>query len=137
GPAIAGVHWDRYLRASVADRAFAKQDLRKFVAGEEGTTRAMRQKLSEAMLEELHQVIAWDPKCARAHLRLADRLMVEFELQTLASENVMDVAQIREAALQSPFATTAELHAWLERAFGSAASYLNEALMHARRAVEL
>jgi tetratricopeptide (TPR) repeat protein len=137
GPGMAAIHWDRYLRASVADGELSRQLLNRFISGEGTGSAEMRRSLSQIMLEELEQAVAWDSRFARAHARLADRMMAEFELRAADSANAMDVPQIRNAAEASEFASLQELRNWLAKAFGEDAELLPHALEHAHRAVSL
>jgi O-antigen ligase/tetratricopeptide (TPR) repeat protein len=137
GPAMAAVHWDRYLRTSVADRELSDQLLSDFVTGSFTALPSIRQNMSEQMLRELQSAVYWDPEHARAHSRLADRFMTEFEHRSRSAANQMDVAQIREAAATSAFASPDDFQAWLNRAFGADVELLRKALHYAHRTVEL
>jgi O-antigen ligase/tetratricopeptide (TPR) repeat protein len=137
GPAIAAIHWDRYLRASVADCVLSRRQLTQFMTGKPSVPSKTRQALSDVMLDELRSTVRWDPRHASAHARLADRLMADFELRAAGGANAMDVTQIREAALNSAFMSPAGRREWLERAFGDASRRLYEALEHAHYAVSL
>jgi tetratricopeptide (TPR) repeat protein len=137
GPAVAAIYWNRYLRASVADAELAKQSVEQFVAGEEINSQDARWLLSETMLKHLQKAAAWDPKSARVHARLAERYATDFELRASASDNRMDVAQIRGTAVESSFASADLLDGWLSRAFGPQSIQLRHALAHARRALQL
>jgi tetratricopeptide (TPR) repeat protein len=94
----------------------------------------MRDPLAESMLYHLNQTVAWDPAFARAHLRLAVRYVERFESSLRASDNVMTLQQIREAAQSSSFASRDELRNWLRRAFGVDSELLFKAYAHARQA---
>jgi tetratricopeptide (TPR) repeat protein len=97
----------------------------------------MRRGLSEQMLRHMQRAIAWDPQFARAHRRIADRYMADFEHRMADAANRLDITQIREAAMASSFRSKEDLHDWLKRAFGPNVELLQTALNHARRAVEL
>jgi tetratricopeptide (TPR) repeat protein len=137
GPAIAAVHWNRYLRASVADTELATKSLEHFVAGGEVPMQDRRLRLSQAMLRHLEAAAYWDPSSARIHERLADRYVTAFELRMSEAENSMDVSQIRATATDSAFTSPEQLHAWLKRAFGPESDYLRKAFTHARCALTL
>ena len=66
-----------------------------------------------SMLQELSQVLAWEPGFARAHLRMASHLVSEFERRQRRAANPLDASQVRDAAMASKFASSAELHDWL------------------------
>jgi O-antigen ligase/tetratricopeptide (TPR) repeat protein len=137
GPAIAAVHWDRYLRASVASSELSDDNMAHFVSGKELSLRDAERSLSKAMLRHLEGVVQWDPQFARAHRRLADRYLAEFELGVADAANVLEVSQIRDAAAASSFKSPSELRSWLINAFGSEVQLLYRAQLHARRAIAL
>jgi tetratricopeptide (TPR) repeat protein len=137
GPAIAAIHFNRYLRASVVDAELATESVEQFVAGEEVPSQGDRVLLSRLMLRHLETAAYWDPCSARIHERLADRYVTAFELQMNEGANFMDIAQIRATAAVSSFTSAGQLEEWLGRAFGSQAKLLQRALTHARRAVSL
>ncbi len=127
GPAFAAVHWDRYLRASVADSELSDKTMAQFIAGDGVASQDARRSLSQTMLRELEAAVYWYPQFARAHRRLADRYMAEFELHASDSANVLDVTQIRDAAIASSFASVADLRAWLDGAYGPRVELLHRA----------
>lgn len=137
GPAIAALHWNRYLRAAVDDAKLSRQLLSTLAAGYDASVTKPQQPLSDAMIRQLEQVVYWDPDCARANARLADRYMTQFELRLRHEENTMEISQIRDAAIASAFQSPEQLRGWLERAFGPNAQLLYQALAHARRAAQL
>jgi O-antigen ligase/tetratricopeptide (TPR) repeat protein len=136
-PAIAAVHWDRYLRIAAIDSAMAQEELSEFVADGRVNSQSIRRSLSEQMLRHMQRTIDWDPQSARAHRRIADRYMAEFEHRMAGAANQLDITQIRDAAMASSFRSTTDLDDWLKRAFGSNVELLQKALYHAHRAVEL
>jgi len=137
GPAMAAVNWDRYLRASVATRHVTRVQLTDLFANRPLSEIQSQARLSELMIRQLDQVVRWDPQCARAHARLAAKCIARFELLQQDAENAMSLAQIRDAAVQSTFASPAELHAWLQRAVGENSDLLRRAADEARQAVKL
>src|SRR5262249_25750448 len=86
GPALAAIHWDRYLRASVANSELARQQITALVEGQAAMQTAEQARLNEMMLDELGQVTQWDPLFARAHLRMAARYIAQFDLQQQESQ---------------------------------------------------
>lgn len=137
GPAVASIHWDRYLRASMASSRVSDQTLLNLVASKKTDSADTEKVISRTMLEELQQVVAWEPDFARARLRLAAHLSNEFNRRQRNSVNPMDVTQVRDAALASKFASSEELKAWLHRAFGDDCELLYSALAHAHAGVAL
>jgi tetratricopeptide (TPR) repeat protein len=137
GPAMAAVHWNRYLRASVASSEVSDETMAQLASGTQVAPQDARRSLSHAMLRHLNAALSWDPQFARAHRRLADRYLAEFELGVSGAANVLEVTQIRDAAMASSFKSSAEIRAWLVRAFGPKVQLLRRAQQHARRALEL
>jgi tetratricopeptide (TPR) repeat protein len=137
GPAVAAVHWDRYLRVAVDDSELSRQLLSTLSETYDASAARNQERLSEAAIHQLEQVIYWDPSFARAHARLADRYMTEFELRLRDEANVMEISQVRDAAIASAFASPEQLRNWLNRAFGAKAQLLFRALDQARQAVQL
>ncbi|MEX0612944.1 MAG: hypothetical protein WD229_12565, partial [Pirellulales bacterium] len=137
GPAMAAIHWDRYLRASVANSRLSRQQMAQLVAGQPVPSLADCEPLNELMIRHLEQVIQWDPYFARAHLRLADKYRLKFEMSQPDAANAMGLAQLRDAAMTAGFSSTTELHAWLNRAFGTDIGWLRLAAAEAHRAVAL
>jgi O-antigen ligase/tetratricopeptide (TPR) repeat protein len=91
----------------------------------------------DAMAEQLSGVVAWQPDHARARAQLAAVCVKLFDYSEDAEVTPLNVRQVREAALDSDFQSSEQLHDWLRRAFGPRCRYLDEALQHARRAVTL
>jgi O-antigen ligase/tetratricopeptide (TPR) repeat protein len=137
GPAVAAVYWDRYLRASVTNSEISRQQLTALVANQPSTSAAEQEQLNGLMLSQLEQVVKWDPKFARAHLRLAARCVAQFDLLQQHAENAMNLAQIRDAIATSSFASTDELQSWLKRAVGANLQWLRRAAAEARTAAML
>ena len=137
GPGIAAVYWDRYLRLSAANRTATEQQWTALAASRPQPSSATKETLNEAMLRQLEAAVRWDPKFARAHLRLAAHSMAQFELRQLNRENRMSFSQIRDAAIASRFSTPADLSAWLHAAFGSDVELLRRSQAEARAAITL
>jgi tetratricopeptide (TPR) repeat protein len=70
-------------------------------------------------------------------LRLADKYVLQFELSRPKAANAMGLTQVRDAAMAAGFASSAELHAWLDRAFGADVGWLRQAAAEARHAAAL
>ena len=99
GPGVASIHWDRYLRASAANRAEASLQMANRIANREVEPVTTADSSSDAMLRHLERVVAWDPHFARAQLRLAAAYIAQFESQQLRGENAMTLPQIQDAAV--------------------------------------
>lgn len=89
----------------------------------------------ETVIEDLSQVVAWQPNHALAHARLAEAHLRRF--QQVQGPSGMDARHVRDAAEASRFASPAALNAWLNQAFGVNRQHLDWALQHARKAVRL
>jgi O-antigen ligase len=85
----------------------------------------------------LNEAVRHDPDHARAHLRLASHALQLFELRQAKSDNPMSLAQIRDAALASRFASREAQDRWLEAAVGANRALLDDALVHTRKSLEL
>ena len=136
GPALGSLEWDRYLRCSNGLRGM----VRELAVNPTGADPHMAETIVQNTIhstELLGRVLESDPANARAHLRLAGRLLQQFELTANGSENSMAVELIRGAALDGGFTSHREMLEWLVRAFGPRARLLRLAHAHARRAVEL
>jgi tetratricopeptide (TPR) repeat protein len=116
--AAAGLCWDDYLRYAHSP--------------------AVRQSApvpDQAVIDNLRRLVAWTPDDARAQQRLATALLQRFNHQQQFAENAMPLNQVRDAALQSAFASRAELDRWLSLAVGPHRADLDRALEHAHQAV--
>jgi O-antigen ligase/tetratricopeptide (TPR) repeat protein len=122
GPGAAAVHWDRYLRASVAH------------SDAESTAQA---RLNEQMLRELEQVVQWEPQSARAHLKLAVKSVARFDLEQQQAENAISFTNVCDAIEASKFDSDEAMRAWLERAIGDNLRWLRRAADEARAAAAL
>ena len=134
GPARAASSWDSYLRLSIAERNLQAQPT---PAEEEAAAADMQRFIIQSMIDNLERVAALQPGNGTAHLRLAGNYLRQFEEFQTRGANQMTVAQIRDAALASRFASADELRAWLTRAFGENSELLYRAHHHARCALQL
>ncbi len=85
----------------------------------------------------LSHVTKLNPDHVRAHVRLSALYLSAFDELQKNSENPMSLAQLRDAALASPFESVAAMREWLQRAVGPNLKYLDAAADHARQAVRL
>jgi O-antigen ligase/tetratricopeptide (TPR) repeat protein len=136
GPAVASIHWDRYLRASVANSKLQSELTGNRTRDTSHVARSREMYLTE-MFAQLQKVVHWYPDSPRARLRMASRHLNRFNQLQQQSENVMGLTQIRDAAMASGFASSEELRNWLTRAFGENSQHLYQAYMHARQAIQL
>ncbi|MEM9186056.1 MAG: O-antigen ligase family protein [Planctomycetota bacterium] len=135
-PGAASLAWDRYLRASgrhrdVVAAALANPDR----SADSSASQIAR--LQDEMIAALRQTLRRHPKHPRARLRLAGRLLQQFELARRRSPNAIGLVHIREAALASNFPSRRETIDWLTKAFGDDARALVEAHRHTQTALAL
>jgi tetratricopeptide (TPR) repeat protein len=139
GPAVAQIHWDAYLRLDMAAVEAAAGKAKPVLPASrdpQGGTPAA--KISTVQqIAELEEVLRWEPDHARAHLRLAEAYLRNFDLAQAASQNAMPLAEIGEAAVAAGFASPEAVDEWLARAVGDRRADLNRAREHARTAVSL
>lgn len=136
-PACAAVHWDQYLRITVANRDLSRELMADLIQGGSMVRKdeASRAGNFAAMIHELEQVVAWDPLFSDARIRLASTQVSEFERRQREKANAMDIDQIADAALASQFESAEQVREWLHRAFGDDSRLLEEAIVNARAGV--
>ena len=113
GPALAARHWDQFTRLSLQsdELELVKLSVGQIEDAQEVTRQAeVRQ---AAMARELEAVVRHDASNALAHCRLSELRLQQFELAQRTAANNMSLAQIREAALESNFATLRAQDQWL------------------------
>jgi O-antigen ligase/tetratricopeptide (TPR) repeat protein len=137
GPGVASIYWERYLRASVAHSDLRRARSADLVSATTESELADEAALNESMLRALQQVVRWDPRFARAHLKLAVRCFARFDIEQRLAENAMSLNQICDAIGKSHFASPVDLHAWLQRAVGQNLAWLHRAAAESRLAAEL
>ncbi len=121
--ALASSHWDAYYRLAVAERN-SVPDFREASSD-----------VTMAMLKNLHQTLQHDPHHARAHIRMAQHSLREFEQRQSESNNPMPLDQIRDAALASNFETLEKMNRWLSVVMGDNRRWLDQAHWHALQAL--
>ncbi|MFV2065569.1 MAG: O-antigen ligase family protein [Pirellulales bacterium] len=138
-PAMASPHWDGYLRNSFQTAKLSQQLRQAEAHGDltNGNVVGELQALAASRIASLEAVLRHDPRHARAHIRLAAAYLDRFDRLQRASENAIDLRQIREAALASHFASSAALNGWLDRVLGDRRQWLERALWHTRRGLAL
>lgn len=137
GPGFAATHWDRYLRAQIANQAVSRDQWASKISGRDNSERPVQAVLNDTMIEHLERTLAWDAQHARAQFELSQRYLDLFEMKQRDAANAMGVLQIADAARTSQFASADELRDWLERAIGENAAILYRAYRHARLAAAL
>lgn len=139
GPARGARYWDAYLRQSVLAANELKRSLAENEDGLAALSSAEQTERESEMIRQLLQTLKHDPTHARAHLRLAAHLLNRFNHSQEASENQMEVRDIRDAAIRSmsSFTNRQKLDEWLARSVGDHRILLDKALWHARRGLKL
>lgn len=114
-------HWYAYLR----------------MGNKETSIKANASNLLRNRLVAVSRTIQADPSMARAHARMARLCLQAFiELQN-SSDNPMPLGEIRRAALANHWENRAQMDEWLGRVLEERGAYLQRALVHARKSVEL
>lgn len=134
GPGQAAPYWDRYLALSLAQDN--KQGLAVLDRGDSKQYRSFV-RATVSMKQQLWHVLQYDADHPRAHLRMAAMCLRLFDHYQHFSENSMTLAQIRDAALASGFASLKAQDRWLAVAVGGNRKYLDQALQCTHRALRL
>lgn len=134
GPGIAAIHWDRYLRAQIANQAMSRDKWASKISGKSTPEETVQIVLNDSMLEHLQKTLTWDPEHSRAHFELSQRYLDLFEMKQRDAANAMGVLQISDATRASRFASADELRQWLARAIGENVELLYRAYHHAQLA---
>jgi O-antigen ligase/tetratricopeptide (TPR) repeat protein len=132
--AVAEPAWDSYRKSRIA---MEKELERSPEATLDDARRAGAQKAEGRRIDLLEAVVRRQPDHARAHLDLVESYLRLFDMIQVESENPMSLANVRDAAQRSHFPSREALDAWLRRAVGEHAQYLDRALGHVRRAMAL
>jgi tetratricopeptide (TPR) repeat protein len=139
-PASAAASWDAYLRMADAHRDFETRvaNLPPEVAAQRlAETQQAELAAYESMILELEAVTQLRPDFAEAHAMLANRLVQLFDVRQSLADNRLPLSQVRDAAVQSQFASGKALHHWLARALAGNETLLYRAWNHARQAAAL
>ncbi len=134
GPGLAAPHWDRYLTTSLATDS---RDPLWLMNREQNEQYRSFMETTTSMREQLQHALAHDPDDPRANLRMAAMCLRLFDHLQHSSENAMNLAQIRDAALASQFPSREAQDRWLRLAIGQNRKYLDQALVHTHRALRL
>lgn len=137
GPASGSLAWDRYLRASKTVQSLEGSLLTSVVEKGDPHLVATIDETTRRAANELQIVTDNDPLNARAHARLAGRLLQRFESAVLQGENPMSIEMIADTVNSGGFRSEAEVQSWLKRAFGEYAALLSLSLRHAQASLRL
>ncbi len=130
-------YWFDYLRLSLV-RDVDNSPIPAAEEPNQGEDEASAQlALFKQRVSDLMYTTKLNPDHARAQLRLATSYLTAFEHLQQQSENPMTLAQLRDAALVSQFASVGDMREWLQRAVGPNLKYLDAAARHAQKAVRL
>ncbi len=136
GPALAANSWNRFQVEDgnwhIRWREIDENSLR-----ESPETQARLIAAQRRMIDCLEDVVRWHPEHGRARVELAQGYLRLFDLTQLGSQNPMSLRNLRDAAVQSGFASRDALQAWLDVAVGEHVRYLDEAAAHAEAAVRI
>jgi len=138
GPAVAQVHWERYLLDLEYHRlAAADEELAGDAPKETEATVDERIHAAKKRIAQLNEVVAWQPGHARARLALAQSHLQLFDLIQASSVNPMSLPNVRDAAIGSMahFPTRKARDEWLRRAVGDHCGHLELALRHTKAAL--
>ncbi len=122
--ALEAPYWDDYITTATEWERQRRKQPQSVTYVQELTT----------ALEESHKR---NPNHDEVHLKLAALYELHFEIAQQRSTNPMPLSQIRSAVLASDFRSAKDRDQWLSRAVGDNLRYLDKALYHARRAVQL
>lgn len=136
-PASGAFAWDRYLRASKTLRSLELKTLDPTPGGDDRFLLDTLAETNDRAIDELRQVVRRDPRNARAHARLAGRLLQRFEARTAVGANPMTLDMIGEAVRASRFPSPQATRKWLRGAFGEEADLLEAARAHSVAALRL
>jgi tetratricopeptide (TPR) repeat protein len=123
-PARSAAHWDAYFKLARATRGSSPEDDTVL-----GTIPQMKRHLEDLLRR--------DPYNARANVRLAGIYLRLFDTEQQQTENPMPLSQIRDAALASPFRSPEAQDQWLAAVLGNNRVYLDKAIAHAKRGLQL
>lgn len=137
GPALGSLDWDHYLRSSKTIATLEAKFFRALPADVDPHLEETIEGVTRRSVESLDSLLAHDPLNARAHSRIAGRLLQQFEREVLAGPNPLSLDMISGAVASSGFRSGGEVRAWLQKAFGDSSKLLDRAERHAEAAVRL
>jgi O-antigen ligase len=114
-------HWYSYLRMSLNEAATAQN----------------ASNLLRNRLVAVSRTIAADSTMARPHARMAALCLQAFHESQNASENPMSLGMIRNAAMTNTWDSREHMDEWLGRVFEQRGEYLQSALTHTKKSMEL
>ncbi|MFK7818410.1 MAG: O-antigen ligase family protein [Planctomycetaceae bacterium] len=114
-------HWYSYLRMSLNEAATARN----------------ASNLLRNRLVAVSRTIAADPSLPRPHARMSALCLQAFHEAQNASENPMSLGMIRNAAMTNEWENRQHMDEWLGRVFEERGEYLQAALKHTKKSLEL
>jgi O-antigen ligase/tetratricopeptide (TPR) repeat protein len=136
-PALAASHWHEYLKLSEQLTQTEVAEADSALNTSESERAQIKSQLVMNMMEHLQACVAHDPSFSRGHFRMATISVRRFQQLQRHATNPMALAQIRDAAIASGFASRQALNEWLDRAVGPHRKLLDTALWHTRRGLQL
>ena len=138
-PAVAAFRpWDEYRRLNLRKDAFEQSEAE---SDNSAAALAQREEYQRFRLQQklnaLMTAARRDPYNARIQIRASMAYLTLFHILQNDGDNPMTLAQIREAAQLSQFESIEAMNEWLKRAVGENRKYLDHALAHCRRALQL
>ena len=105
GPARSARYWDQFARMATGVNSQTYQEMMVSCAETEVDV--------DQLIDQLHRAVDCHPRDARAQCRLAGLYLQKFELAQKHAQNNLPLSQIRDAALQSHFASLQAQDRWL------------------------
>ena len=129
-------HWLTYRRLTF-NAEVEQEDREDSEAGVVVDEESRQQKLLTQKLKSLRAAASVNPHDPRVQLRLMRHYLLIFTELQKNSENPLPLSQIRDAALNSEFASQEEMFEWLNRSVGSNIKYARSAYQHGLNALRL
>ena len=137
GPARGQSSYSEYRAWSLATNRFKAKSMGPGRQRSLGFVDPASPETTERMIDLLDETLRQDPRHGRAHIRMAALCLRQFDLRQRESDLEMDLAQIRDAALQSEFDSHQEMVDWVMRVVGDNDVYLQRVLWHAKTGIQL
>lgn len=117
-------YWERYLKSNDLNQSLGQR----FAASP--SDQPQLESLLQT-IEKLEQCLAKNPNHARAHLRLAESLLHQFELEQSREGNGIGIDSFADVIKQTGFESNADVKNWLTDVTGDRQKLLYKAFRHA------
>lgn len=134
-PARAQGPWHEYMAWSLATNRFQEKSIGPGRQKDLGFVDGSDPDNVDYMIDLLDEALELDPRNGRAHVRMASMCMRQFELKQADSDNAMNLAQIRDAALASEFPSHQAMSDWVTKVVGENRQYLDRVLWHSQQGI--